>query len=71
METKPRSRKAYPTDVSDDEWDFVASDLTLMHRDAPQRVYDRREIFNALRRIVHTGAPWRYLPGEFPPWEAV
>src|SRR5688500_8445906 len=71
METKPHSGKAYPTDVSDDEWDFVASYLTLMNPDAPQRVYDLREIFNALRWIIHTGAPWRYLPGEFPPWQAV
>jgi transposase len=50
---------------------FVASYLTLMSHDAPQRVYDLREIFNALRWMVHTGAPWRYLPGDFPPWEAV
>jgi transposase len=42
-----------------------------MRDDAPQRVHDLREVFNALRWIVHTGAPWRYLPGEFPPWEAV
>jgi transposase len=24
-----------------------------------------------LRWIVHTGAPWRYLPGDLPPWEAL
>jgi transposase len=71
METKPPSRKAYPTDVSNEEWAFVARYLTLMKPDAPQRHHDPREVFNALRWIVHTGAPWRYLPGDFPPWEAV
>jgi transposase len=71
MERQEPSRKPYPTDVSDDEWSFVAPYLTLMNQDAPQRVYDLREVFNALRWIVHTGAPWRYLPGDFPPWEAV
>lgn len=71
MESQEPSRKPYPTDVSDDEWSFVAPYLTLMNQDAPQRVYDLREVFNALRWIVHTGAPWRYLPGDFPPWEAV
>src|SRR5215212_7766734 len=71
METTSPTRKPYPTDVSDDEWAFVAPYLNLMTPDAPQRVYDLREVFNALRWIVHTGAPWRYLPGDLPPWEAV
>ncbi len=69
METQPR--KPYPTDVSDDEWAFVAPYLTLMRPDAPQRAHDPREVFNALRWIVRAGAPWRYLPTNFPPWEAV
>ncbi len=42
-----------------------------MRPDAPQRTYDPREVFNALRWIVRTGAPWRFLPGNFPPWETV
>src|SRR5829696_5606273 len=71
METQLPPRKPYPTDVSDDEWAFVAPYLGLMTPGAPQRVYDLREVYNALRWIVHTGAPWRYLPGDFPPWEAV
>ena len=65
------TRKPYPTDVTDDEWAFVAPYLTLMRPDAPQRVHDPREVFNALRWIMRTGAPWRYLPTNFPPWEAV
>lgn len=71
METTVSTRKPYPTDVSDDEWAFVAPYLTLMTEEAPQRVYDLREVFNAVRWIVHTGAPWRYLPGDLPPWETV
>lgn len=71
METQVVPRKPYPTDVSDDEWDFVVSYLSLMREDAPQRRYPLREVSNALRWIVHTGAPWRYLPGDFPPWPAV
>ena len=65
------SRQPYPTDVSDDEWAFVAPYLALMRADAPQRVHDPREVFNALRWIVRAGAPWRLLPHEFPPWPAV
>lgn len=65
------SRERYPSDVSDEEWAFVAPYLTLMSEDAPQREHSLREVFNGLRWIVRTGAPWRYLPTDLPPWEAV
>ena len=51
----PYSRAAYPSDVSDEEWAFVAPYLTLMKEDAPQRDHDLREVFNGLRWIVRTG----------------
>ena len=35
MEPTPTARKPYPSDVSDDEWAFVAPYLTLMTEDAP------------------------------------
>lgn len=64
-------RKPYPTDVSDLEWAFLAPYLTLMTPDAPQRKYDLREVFNALRYIVRAGCAWRLLPTNFPAWEVV
>jgi transposase len=57
--------------VTDEEWAFVAPYLTLMTPDAPQRVHDLREVYNALRWIVRAGSPWRMLPTNSPPWEAV
>jgi hypothetical protein len=39
-------RKNYPSDVSDDEWSFCVSYLTLMDEGAPQREYPLREVFN-------------------------
>ena len=50
---------------------FTAPYLTLMTEDAPQREHSLREVFNALRWIVRSGSPWRLLPNDFPPWEAV
>ena len=50
---------------------FVAPYLALVRQDAPQRTHDLREVFDALRWIVRAGAPWRMLPHDFPPWEAV
>src|SRR5690606_30552462 len=64
-------RRAYPSDVSDDEWAFVAPYLTLMTEDAPQREYPLREIFNGLRYVVRGGIPWRMLPNDLPPWHTV
>lgn len=64
-------RKAYPSDVSDEEWEFVASYLTLITEDAPQRVYELREVYNGLRYIARSGAPWRWLPNDLPPWAIV
>lgn len=71
MATTTTHRSPYPSDVSDDEWAFVAPYLTLMTEAAPQRHHDLREVFNALRWLVRAGAPWRMLPHDFPRWEAV
>lgn len=71
MKDRAAGRRPYPSDVSDEEWAFVAPYLTLMDPEAPQREHSLRDLFNALRWIVRSGAPWRYLPSEFPPWTAV
>jgi transposase len=65
------SRQSYPSDVSDEEWAFVAPYLALLPLDTAQRRHDLREVFNALRYLVRSGAPWRMLPNDFPPWEIV
>ena len=64
-------RKPYPSDVTDEEWAFVAPYLTLMKEDAPQREHDLREVFNGLRWIVRAGAQWRMMPHNLPPWYTV
>jgi len=64
-------RKAYPSDVSDEEWAFCAPYLTLMREDAPQREHSLRELFNGLRWFVRAGCPWRMMPNDLPPWAAV
>ena len=66
-----RPRKAYPSDVSDEEWEFCAPYLTLMKEQAPQRKYPLREIFNALRWFIRAGCPWRMMPNDLPPWSVV
>jgi transposase len=65
------ARTPYPSDVTDDEWAFVSAYLVLMDEAAPQRTHDLRAVFNGVRWIVRTGAPWRMLPHDLPPWAAV
>jgi transposase len=71
MKTPSKSAKPYPSDVSDEEWSFVAPYLTLCREDSPQRDYPLRSVFNALLWLVRSGAHWRMMPHEFPPWSAV
>jgi len=66
-----KARKSYPSDVSEEEWAFCASYLTLMKEDAPQREYPLRELFNGLRWLARAGCPWRMMPNDLPPWHAV
>ncbi len=64
-------RQSYPSDVSDEEWAFVAPYLTLMKEDAPQRDHPLREVFDGARWIVRAGASWRMMPHDLPPWHTV
>jgi transposase len=65
------TRKAYDSDVTDEEWAFCVQHLTLMREDAVQRMHPLREIFNGLRWITKTGSPWRSMPHDLPPWHTV
>ena len=53
------NRRPYPSDVSDEEWEFVAPYLSLLPQTAAQRRHELREVFNARALMVRTGAPWR------------
>ena len=64
-------QSGYPSDVSDEEWVFVAPYLALCREDAPQRIYSLRAVFNGLRYIVRTGNQWRFMPHDLPPWRVV
>lgn len=65
------TRKSYPSDVSDAEWEFLLPYLTLMREDSPQREHRLRDVFNAVRYVVKTGCQWDFLPHDFPPSTAV
>ncbi len=63
-------RRAYGTNVSDEEWAFVLPYLLLSHEDNRSRQHDLRELFNAVRYVVKAGNQWRLMPHHLPPWPA-
>jgi transposase len=65
------NRKAYPSDVSDEEWAFVTPYVTLMTEEALQREHPLREVFNGLRFVIRGGITWRMMPNDLPPWHTV
>jgi transposase len=61
----------YPSDVTDEEWAFVAPYMALCREDSEQRQYSLRTVFNGLRYIVRSGGLWRSMPNDLPPWPVV
>jgi len=61
------SRKAYPTDLSDQQWDIVQPLLPRKVGKGRNQKVDLREILNAIFYWLRTGCPWRNLPHDFPP----
>ncbi|MBD8546853.1 IS5 family transposase [Sphingomonas sp. CFBP 8760] len=57
--------------MNEEEWSLIAPYLLLQREDTSQREHDLREVFNGLRYIVKTGAPWRWMPNDLPPRAAV
>src|SRR5258707_2721081 len=61
----------YPSDLSDAEWDCLQRSLPPLPRRGRPRTHSLRAILNAIFYVLRTGCAWRYLPCNFPPWEAV
>lgn len=69
--TRMKARTGYPTDLDDETYQFMLPYLLLTKEDAAQRKYPIRDVLNALFWMVRSGAPWEYLPNDFPPAEVV
>ena len=59
--------RRYPSDLTDTEWDVIASLFGLYKT----MTVDIREMVNACLYLQKTGCQWRYLPKDFGPWETV
>ncbi len=64
-------RKTYPTDLSDEEWTYLKTRLPNPNLPRRPRAHPLRHIFDAIFYVLRSGCPWRFLPGDFPPWSTV
>ena len=68
------TRKPYPTDLTDDQWQALDPLLPRPRSGTPKGgrpAADTREVINALCYLLRSGAAWRLLPHEFPAWKTV
>ncbi len=64
-------RTAYPSDLTDEQWEQVAP---LLPEESPlgrHRATDLREVVSAIHYRDQVRCPWRMLPVEFPAWGTV
>lgn len=68
----PPSRRAYDSDLNDDEWRTVQPLVEIAQLGpGPRRSVNLREVVNALLYKQRTGCQWRMLPHDLPPRSTV
>ena len=65
------TRQAYPTDLSEAEWQVLDPLVPAPKPGGRPAKYPRREIVNGILYVLRTGCAWRLLPHDFPPWRIV
>ena len=61
----------YDSDLSDEEWRLIEHYFQPQDRRGAAPKHAKRDIVNAILYINGTGAKWRMLPKDFPPWQTV
>lgn len=64
-------RKAYPSDLTDAEWEILEPLIPAIAEEAVNVKYTRREIVNGILYVLRSGCPWRLIPHNLPAWGTV
>ena len=64
-------RRAYPSDISDREWEIIEPLLPKSKSRGRKRNTDLREVVNAIFYLLEEGCQWRALPHDLPHWSTV
>ena len=65
------SRKPYPSDLTDAQWEELGPLLPPDTRRGHPRTTDLREVVNGILYVLRGGIPWRLMPHDLPPWGTV
>jgi putative transposase len=68
---EPTPRKPYPSDLSDEQWEWIAIALPPAKPGGRPRGVDLREVVNAILYLNRSGCQWDMLPHDFPPKSTV
>jgi putative transposase len=63
-------RQAYPSDLTNAQWDLLESFFSPSETGRPREV-SIRDVVDAIFYVNRTGVQWRYLPHDFPRWDVV
>ena len=66
-----RSRLRYPSDLTDDEWQFIEPLIPPAKRGGRRREVNVREVMNGVMYVLSTGCQWRAIPKDLPPRSTV
>ena len=61
------ARAAYPSDLTDAQWAFIARLIPPAEPGGREREVDMHEIFNGILYVLRSGCSWRMLPHDLPP----
>jgi putative transposase len=64
-------RRAYPSDLTDAEWEILEPFIPEVSEDATVPTISRREIVNGILYVLRSGCPWRLMPHDLPAWGTV
>jgi transposase len=64
-------RKAYPSDLSDEQWAVLEPLIPPAKRGGRPRKVDMREVVNGIFYVDRTGCQWDALPNDLPPKSTV
>ena len=65
------NRKAYPSDLTDSQWERLKPLLPPGPGRGRRRSVDLQEVVNGILYVLRGGIPWRMVPHDLPPWGTV
>jgi putative transposase len=61
----------YPSDLNDVQWKAIEHHFQRSDPRGAVSKHPKRTIVNAIIYVIKTGAQWRMLPNDMPPWQTV